>query len=147
MNDDHSEDAHDYIDGVPPLFYARCSHESSFQSVRRIILQCDSLQDATAALYSRDLVIHVLIQAQRPAEDGFRYRPDGTILVGASAKAQRLEVYGPFNDESDAKRWIALQPKGRSYTLIEPDECLHYARVNGVLTEITLPPSLFSDGC
>ncbi|HHG6361664.1 TPA: hypothetical protein ACPXG7_002058 [Streptococcus pneumoniae] len=108
------------------------------------MIQCPTAEDAREALVARGLNVHILIQAEIPVEAAFSYRPDGTILVGASKQKKRLRVIGPFNDETDARRWIAKQLQDLSYTVIEPDECLHYERIKGVLVEITFPDDLFS---
>lgn len=131
------------------IFYACCYKHADPKEVVRILLLVEHAQDAMPALESMGFFVQFLIQADRPSLQGFRYRPDGTILVGVSVSIdsvsiENMKIYGPFNDLADANTWIARVSDGASYAIIEPDECLAFQRTNGHLSRVEFPSSIWN---
>ncbi len=113
-----------------------------------MLVRAPATEHVITALANRGYTINLMIEAVSPSERGFRYLPDGTILVGASVGTGPMQVFGPFDDASDARIWIKLKELSCiseikvNYTIVEPDLYFRIELVNGIATVIEFPPGV-----
>jgi|SRR5690606_28865715 len=136
-------------------FYVRGNHVDGPNTTLTFVVRGPGAEEVRRALADRGYLAQSLIHAISPAEEGYRERADGTVLVAASRAHSKLKVFGPFNDESDARRWISVHDSVRLkkgdedhkctvYTPIEPDFCFRVVMVEGTPTVLDFPPNFFS---
>jgi hypothetical protein len=131
-------------------FYIEGHHVDSPNTALTFLVRTFSTQDAHEGLASRGYVSTAILQATPPTETGFRIRRDGTVLVMVYQSTSDLQdIYGPFNDESDANRWIHIKTSheydsGLLYCPSEPAYCFRIARINNIATILELPADFFS---
>ena len=130
-------------------FFIEGHHSDSPNHPLTFLVRALSAEEAREGLASRGYICKAITQATSPTDTGFQIRLDGTVLVTIYHKTSLIGIYGPFNDEADAQRWILLrtdptQHAGLRYLIREPIHCFRIGKVNNVATILTLPDNFFT---
>jgi len=130
-------------------FYIQGHHIETPLEPTTFVVRALTADNARVALSTKGFVSTIVTRVTPPVEPGFKNRPDGTVLVSAFRSQHPLQVYGPFNDEADAKRWMGakdydgLNRDPVVYTVIEPHHCFRVTISNGSAAILDFPPGFF----